>query len=80
MSREEILNKLQDIFFDVFGDETIKINEQTSAEDIEAWDSLTNISILASVQDVFSVSFNMDEIVTMNNVKQIVDAIMGKIK
>lgn len=80
MSREELLEKLEGIFTDVFGDESIKINEETNANDIEAWDSLTNISILAAVQDEFSVTFEMDEIVSMKNVGEMLDAILGKMK
>lgn len=78
MSRKELLGKLQEIFADVFGDQTIIINESTDADDIEAWDSFSNISILAAVQDEFSVSFDMDEIVAMKNVGEMLDAILRK--
>ena len=80
MKKEELIKKLQEIFADVFGDPSIEINESTNADDIEAWDSLTNISILAAVQDEFSVSFEIDEIVAMKNVGEMVEAIMGKMK
>ena len=80
MSREEILVILREIFFDVFGNENIDINDSTSADDIEEWDSLTNISILAAVQDEFSVSFEIDEIVSMKNVGEMLDAILGKVR
>lgn len=80
MSKEELILKLEEIFSDVFGDPNIKINENTNANDIEAWDSLTNISILAAVQDEFSVTFEIDEIVSMKNVGEMIEAIMGKMK
>lgn len=80
MKKEELMKKIQEIFADVFGDSSIEINENTNADDIEAWDSLTNISILAAVQDEFSVSFEIDEIVAMKNVGEMVEAIMGKMK
>lgn len=79
MNTEEIMRKLQDIFIDVFNDKDIYITEKTNAEDIEAWDSLKNISILAAVQDEFSVSFEIDEIVAMKNVGDIINAILGKL-
>lgn len=79
MNTEEIMRKLQDIFIDVFNDKDIIITEKTNAEDIETWDSLKNISILAAVQDEFSVSFEIDEIVAMKNVGDIINAIMGKL-
>lgn len=80
MKKEEIMVKLQAIFADVFGDENLSINEDTNADDIDAWDSLTNISILAAVQDEFSVSFEIDEIVAMKNVGEMIDAISEKLK
>ncbi len=78
MNREEIRNSLQEIFKDVFDDDSIEIEDSTSAADIEGWDSLTYISILAAVQDEFHVSFDMDEIVAMKNVGEMIDAISKK--
>lgn len=78
MTREELKNKLREIFADVFDVEDIDITEDTNAEDILAWDSLTHISILAAVQDEFSVAFDMDEVVAMKNVGDILDAVLKK--
>ncbi|SCW27251.1 acyl carrier protein [Eubacterium ruminantium] len=80
MKKEDIMVKLQEIFADVFGNDNLSINEETNADDIDAWDSLTNITILAAVQDEFSVSFEIDEIVAMKNVGEMIAAIAEKIK
>jgi acyl carrier protein len=78
MRREEIVKKLEEIFSDLF-DEEISLSDQMSPADIEEWDSLMQISILAAVQDEFDVSFEIDEIVAMKNVGDIVAAIREKI-
>ena len=78
MRREEIVKKLEEIFSDLF-DEEIALSAQLSPADIEEWDSLMQISILAAVQDEFDVSFEIDEIVAMKNVGDIVAAIREKI-
>ncbi len=78
MRREEIVKKLEEIFSDLF-DEEIALSDQMSPADIEEWDSLMQISILAAVQDEFDVSFEIDEIVAMKNVGDIVAAIREKI-
>lgn len=78
MRREEIVKKLETIFSDLF-DEEISLSDQMSPADIEEWDSLMQISILAAVQDEFDVSFEIDEIVAMKNVGDIVAAIREKI-
>lgn len=80
MTREEIMERLRNIFIDVFEKTDIEISENTDANDIEEWDSLTNISILAVVQDEFGVCFDIDEIVSMKNVGEMLDAIMRKMK
>lgn len=79
MNSKLIMEKLTDIFRDVFGDDELIISEGTNSSDIEGWDSLMHINILAAVQDEFKVSFKMDEIVEMKNVGDMVNAIMGKI-
>ena len=78
MRREEIVKKLEEIFSDLF-DEEISLSDQMSPADIEEWDSLMQISVLAAVQDEFDVSFEIDEIVAMKNVGDIVAAIREKI-
>ncbi len=80
MSKDIILKKLQEIFHDVFEDDTIILNENTNPFDIETWDSLTHISVLAAIQDEFSISFDMSEIIAMKNVGDILNAIEGKLK
>lgn len=78
MSSAELLVKLEEIFHDVFADDSIKLTEATNANDIEEWDSLMQISILAAVQDEMGVSFDMDEIIAMKNVGDMINAILGK--
>ena len=78
MEKRELLSRVQDIFRDVFGIENLEIAETTNASDIEDWDSLMHISILAAVQDEFGVVFNMDEITNMKNVGDIITAIGEK--
>ena len=77
MKKEEIIKKLEKIFSDLF-DEEMSLDEKTSPADIDEWDSLMQISILAAVQDEFDVSFEIDEIVAMKNVGDIISAIEEK--
>jgi len=75
MSREEIYNRLGDIFEDVFN-ERVDINDSTTAEDVDGWDSLTHISLLSTVEDEFEIKFNMKAIQGLKNVGNLVDLIM----
>ncbi len=77
MNKENVMEKLQEIIRDVFGDSSIVINESTKADDIDGWDSLTHITIMEAVQDEFGVKFSIDEMIEMHNVGEIASAVMG---
>ena len=44
MNREQLLSEVQGIFRDIFGDNSLTIENSTSADNIEAWDSLNHIN------------------------------------
>ena len=50
MTREEIFHKLDEVFQDVFDDDEISVNEETTANDIEDWDSLEHINLVVAVE------------------------------
>lgn len=79
MSREEVFVKLNEVFRDVFDDESITVTQTTTADDIEEWDSLEHINLLAAVEQEFSMKFNMGQVVSMKNVGEMADIILGLI-
>lgn len=79
MSREEIFKKLNELFCDVFDDPDIRVNDSTTAADIDGWESLTHITLISSVENAFDISFSMKEVVKMKNVGEMVDRIEEKI-
>lgn len=78
MLRGEILKKLNSVFEDVFDDE-FAISETTLRDDINEWDSFNHMLLLASIQNEFDIEFSMGEIVDLEDVKHIVDAIEVKL-
>ena len=79
MNRKEVFERLNSVFCDVFDDEDIVIGETTTAEDIEDWDSLEHITLVAAVESEFGVKFSMGQVVTLKNVVELVDQILSKI-
>lgn len=75
MNRQEILSKLQSVYRDILDDENIVLTEETTAEDIEEWDSLTHVQIVAEIQKEFDVKFSAKEMLLWENVGDIIDAI-----
>lgn len=76
MSREEVYERLNKVFRDVFDDESITLRDDTTANDIEDWDSFEHINLVVAVQDEFSFKIPMGKVVTMKNVGEMVDIIM----
>ena len=78
MSREEIFQKVQEIFRDVFDDEELTISDLTNSDEIEDWDSLEHISLIVSMEKEFSMKFDIKEVNKLENVGQMVDMIKMK--
>ena len=78
MSREEVFQKLNEVFREEFDDEEILVKEDTTAKDIEGWDSLEHIALMASVEKAFGIRFSMGEITRMKNVGEMADLILKK--
>lgn len=79
MTREEVFATLNEVFQDVFDDESITVNEETTADDIEDWDSLEHISLVVAVEKCFGIKFTMGEVMGMKNVGEMMDIILGRI-
>ena len=79
MQREEIFKKLNGIFRNNFDDDSINLAEETSAEDIDDWDSLEQINLVVAIQDQFGIKFNIEEVSSMKNVGEMVNYIQFKL-
>ena len=74
MTRQEIFEKLNEVFSDVF-DEEITVTPETTSSDIEEWDSLTHITLISEVEETFGVKFSMKDVLGMKNVGEMADII-----
>lgn len=80
MSREEVYERLNEVFRNMFDDDSIELNDNTTSDDIEDWDSLEHINLLVSVEQEFNMKFNMNEVTNMKNVGEMVDIIISRVK
>lgn len=75
--QQEVLERLQTIFDEIFIDE-ILVKPELSAKDVEEWDSLMHISLVVSVEEVFGVKFRVGEVEATKNVGQFSDLIIKR--
>lgn len=79
MTGEDIHARLQDIFRDVFDDETLVIGPATHAGDIPDWDSLAQITLVVAVETDFAISLSLDEMAVLRNVGDMMQLIRSKV-
>ena len=78
MERERIWETLTGIFQDVFEDDDIELKAETTAEDIEDWDSLTHIQLMVAIEQAFQMRFNTGEVAKLANVGEMIDMIAAR--
>ena len=77
-SRTELLREINGIFINILDNESIVLNEQTVADDIEEWDSLTHIQLVVAIEKHFKIRFTAREIQSWKNVGEMITSIIGK--
>ncbi|MBE0597761.1 MAG: acyl carrier protein [Desulfuromonadales bacterium] len=75
-----ILEELTPIFQEVFDDDGIVLTRQTTADDIDAWDSLSHMNLIMAVELKFKVRFALGELQSMKNVGELADLVEKKSK
>ncbi len=75
MEREEIKERLTVIFRDVFEDEEIALSDELTAEDIDNWDSLTHMMLIAAIEKEFGFKFKLKQLTSLDSVGSIIAAI-----
>ena len=77
MDRKEIADKTFGVFRKIFGNQA-NINENSSAEEIEKWDSLNHILLIQELEKVFAMKFDLFEIIDLKDVQGIIGYILSK--
>jgi acyl carrier protein len=80
MLKEEILKKVELVFRDVFGKESLIINEQMSANDIDEWNSLNHMILVSDIEKVFAIKFKLKDLNKMRNIGDMVEIITMKLE
>ena len=78
MERKEIFSKLNEIFIDVLDLDECNLTDETNANDIEEWDSLSHIQLIVAIEKRFGIKFTSLEIMKWRNDGELVDSILSK--
>jgi acyl carrier protein len=80
MTTAEIHQKLTEVFRDIFDDDTLQITDTMTADDVDDWDSITHINLIAAVEKTFKVSFNTKDVKALKNVGDFIQLIASRLK
>lgn len=78
MERNEIIEKLTPIFRQVFSEESLVLNDEMTANEVENWDSLTHMQMVTAVEKAFGIKFKLKDLNKMKKVGDLIAVIASK--
>jgi acyl carrier protein len=78
MQTDAVYAELTTVFHDVFDDDSIVLHPETTAEDVDLWDSLNHLRLVAEVEQVFQLKFSAAEVGRLKNVGEFVGLIQAR--
>lgn len=79
MEKKENVEKLTKIFRTVFGNQSLVLKDELTANDVENWDSLTHMLLITAIEEGFSIKFKLKDLNKMRNVGDMIEIIMSKL-
>ena len=80
MQNDHLYRQLTAIFRDVFDDDSIELTPETTASDIQGWDSVAHVDLIVSIETRLKIKFKTSEIGSLHNVGQLVGVIEYKLE
>lgn len=79
MERSEILAKVAEIFREELEVDDLELTDETIADDVEEWDSLSHVQLVAAMEEAFGIEFKSREILSWENIGDLIDSIEKKL-
>ena len=70
-----MLEKIQEVFEDVFDCEPEQVTLETTIDNLDEWDSLKHLQLVTTLEKEFNHKFSMDEIINLNSVAKIIESL-----
>lgn len=79
MALEQIINDIHKIFIKILEDDSIVLNDNTTKDDIDAWDSLNHIQIITAIEKNYKIRFELNELLNFKNIGDLCNGIEKKL-
>lgn len=80
LNRTEVLDQVNKIFIELLDNEEINLNEKTTPDDVEGWDSLIHIHLVVALEKHYKIRFTSTEIQGWSNAGKIIDSVLLRLK
>ena len=78
MQSEDLLKEIQQVCREVFKDPALEITEETTAKDVESWDSISNLFFIDKVEKTFNVKLSLADILSLKKIKDLLIILQTK--
>jgi acyl carrier protein len=79
MNREELLSKIKESFVRVLEHDKFELNETTTAEDVDGWESITHMLIMTDIEKSFNIKFKLMDLMSMENIGDLLKTVQKEI-
>ncbi|MDY8136281.1 acyl carrier protein [Aquimarina sp. 2201CG5-10] len=79
MTKEEILSKVKESFVSVLEHNNFQLTDETTANDVDGWESITHMMIISDIEKSFDIKFKLMDLMNMNNVGDLIKTIESSI-
>ncbi|ALJ04040.1 acyl carrier protein [Pseudalgibacter alginicilyticus] len=80
MNKEDIVFKIRQAFIKVLEHENFQLSDETTANDVDGWESITHMMIINEIEKSFDIKFKLMDLMNMNNVGDLIKAIESEIQ
>jgi acyl carrier protein len=78
LSNDTVYERLNHLFRDLLDDDGITLKADTTAADVEGWDSMVNVQLMVGVEQEFGVHLSAGQMQALRNVGELVSAIVSR--
>jgi len=79
MTEEHIKLKIRASFIKILEHENFTLNNETTADDVDGWESITHMMIISEIENVFNIKFKLMDLMNMNNIEDLIKSIKASI-
>jgi acyl carrier protein len=63
--------RLEELFQSVFHDETLRLTDETTTDEIPGWDSVAHVNLMFSIEEAFGVQFSENGLAEFANIREL---------